>query len=535
MSRSRTFLLACWLFLLPGALVLAASDTAENKGTNELVILHTNDLHTHFAGNDKKANACNKEKDCQGGYGQIASRIEEIKKEHPNVLLLDAGDRLQGSLAYTLKKWQSAVDFEKFLPFDVVTLGNHEYDEGCDELAKYIEASGHKVVAANIKETEEGPINKNNVAPYEIKDFGKFKVGVVGLANSKISSSSTSCKNLVFTDPEKAAQEAINDLKKQGVGLIIVLSHLGIEKDIELASELRDADIIVGGHSHKYIGEGSAIGPYPFVLDSPEGRSVLMVTTNGLARYLGDLRLELAEDGSLQSWKGNLTRLSSAGGQKEISTLIDQYYKQIQEMLKQPVFINKVDSNDGFDACRHGPCLTASLMADVMLKYAKQHGAQIALINGGTVRNGLPVGMVTQGDLLSAMPFGDIVVLKELKGSEILQALEHGVSDLDGVGPWMLHASGLKYSFKPNATEGRRLVKAEAVLPDGKTEPIDPNKQYIVAITEFLSDGGDGQIALKESKTLKRDGVKVKDLITKEFKKGRPLNKDYPPDIEILN
>ncbi|MCD8340444.1 MAG: metallophosphoesterase, partial [Burkholderiales bacterium] len=360
-----------WLFLFS---IACSGQPLPTPSTQELLILHTNDLHTHFAGTDKHGNACNTEENCQGGYGQIAELIKKFKEDNPNVLVLDAGDRLQGSLAYSINKWPGAKEFEKYLQLDVATLGNHEYDEGCEELSKYIRNSNYKVVAANVKIGEVGELKPADVVPYEIRQYGNMKIGIVGLASDVLSKTSPSCNNLSFLPPIQAAQKAIDNLKKQGVSLIIVISHLGIERDIELGRALKGANIIVGGHSHKYIGEGSSIGPYPFILKEADGKPVLMVTTNGLARFLGELRIKYDQNGDLLSWEGMPIYLGKAGGEKEITDLIQKNYKEVKEMLETPLFTNQVDTKDGFDACRHGFCLTASLMADVIKEYGKDKG-----------------------------------------------------------------------------------------------------------------------------------------------------------------
>ncbi len=503
---------------------------------DELVIVHTNDLHTHFAGNDKVANACNREENCQGGYGQIANLMAEKKAANQNVLVIDAGDRLQGSLIYSIKKWPAVVEVEKFMDFDIATLGNHEFDEGCEELAKYLNASKFPVVAANLAPGAACPLSKANIVPYKIYDFGSFTVGVIGLANSSVFVGAKACNSTVFKDPKASAQKAIDELKAKGINLIIITSHLGLPEDLLLGGTLKGADIIVGGHSHKYIGPGSEIGPYPIVVTSAEDKPVLIVTTNGLARFLGELKVKLSSEGKMLSWSGNPIHLGPAGGNKNITEVVNKDYEQIKNLLNQSVGVNEVVYPDGMEACRHGVCLTAALMAQVMLDYSRPLGANIALINGGTTRNGIPSGKVTLGDLLSAMPFGDLVVLKELTGAQLMQVLEHGVTGKDGVGPRMLHTAGLKYSYKVGDVSGPRLVSAELVLPDGSTKPINPKEKYIVAVNAFCAEGGDGQVILAQSKTIADTGVLVLDLMVELFKKESPLTKK-PEDgiIQISN
>lgn len=109
---------------------------------------------------------------------------------------------------------------------------------------------------------------------------------------------------------------------------------------------------------------------------------------------------------------------------------------------------------DGLDPCREGDCLSAMITTDAMLDYARPKGAVVALINGGNFRAALPVGKITQGDIDNLLPFKDKVLLKKYTGKQLFDAVEHGVSDVDGIGPRIIQASGLRYTYSPTAPVG---------------------------------------------------------------------------------
>ncbi len=490
---------------------------------DELVIYHTNDLHTHFAGNDKRANACVKEENCTGGYGQVAFIIEEARKNGENFIFLDAGDRLQGSLFYTMKKWRVASEFDNLLGFDAATLGNHEFDEGCGELAKYISESNSPILAANLQPGVTCPLHNAPISKSKIIQAGNIRVGVIGLASSLVYSGSRACPGTLFTDPKKTAREEIDKLRAQGVDVVVLLSHLGMPLDIELAGMVKGADIIVGGHSHTYLGKDSPDGAYPTVINSADDKPVLMVTTNGLARYLGKLTVKVSPGHGVKSWEGSAIELGAAGGNKEISDLIRQNEGELTESLGKVIGENAIVCNDGFDACRHGSCLTAELAADLILEHGRSYGAQIAFINGGTVRNSLPVGKVTAGDLVSAMPFEDVAEYHEYTGAQLLLAIEHSVADSDGVGPRLLQGAGIEYTYDPKASLKERLISVRLVDPDGTRREIDPNAKYIVGLNSYIANGGNDYQVFRQGRVVARPGTLVLDLMKKRFAEHKVL------------
>ena len=139
--------LLCALFLLMVACAPAHRKTTPDAGL-ELRLLHVNDTHAFLAGIDEHMNACFEAADCRGGLARISAAIQTARQEQDNVIALDAGDQFQGTLFYSVNKWPVIAAADALLPYDAMTLGNHEFDEGCRELARFLEAQPLPVLAA---------------------------------------------------------------------------------------------------------------------------------------------------------------------------------------------------------------------------------------------------------------------------------------------------------------------------------------------------------------------------------------------------
>lgn len=511
----RTMLLSCCAALF---LTACAHRQARHVDTRaDLLILHTNDTHAHVAGIDNYGNACMDDKDCRGGLARIAAAIKDAKAQGANVLALDAGDMFTGTLFYGVNKWPMQAELNRLMPYDAATLGNHEWDEGCAELAKYLEAKRpFPMLAANLKPKKGCPLLYSDTPPYIVREIGGHKVGVIGLANDEVVGLASACPQTRFADRVETVQAAVRELEKQGVNRIVLVTHIGLPADRELARSVDGVDVIVGGHTHSYLGPGSKEGPYPIVEKSPSGRPVLVVTAKRATQYLGELACNFDKDGVLTSWSGQAVELQPADSRDAaVSAKVADYAKTLNVFRSRKLGSHNIDLGpDGMDACRENECLTAMIMTDAMLDYGRHYGARIALHNGGGVRAALRPGEITQGDVLTAFPFGKRIFVREYTGEQIWEALEHGVAGEDAKGPQILQTAGLRYIVDGSKPAGKRVLKAEVLDENGRAEPLRPRGQYVVVLPEYIAKGGD-----------------FFDMLTK----GRVVTSPEPVDAEMLS
>lgn len=516
------------LLLFPLSLALGGCSHTQHVSPTEnglaLIILHTNDTHSHIAGINTYGNACFDDAECRGGLSRIATAIRAAKAGNDNVIALDAGDQFQGTLFYSVNKWPMLAELARHMPYDAMTLGNHEFDEGCLELTRFLEVLPFPALAANLKPEKGCPLLKGNYAPYVIFTVRGQKVAVAGIANNEVASLAAACPQTRFEDTVACLQRTVKELEARGVKHIIALTHIGLPEDRQLARSVDGVDIIVGGHSHSYLGPDSEEGPYPIVERSPSGQPVLVVSARRATQYLGELSVSFDEQGVPRAWSGGARELAATEPRDaEISTLVKKYAAILDKYRNITVGSHYISMPDGMDACREDDCLGGSLIADAMLEYARPFGGQVALCNGGSVRAALPAGSISRGDLLSVIPFGNTLVMRELTGEQVLAALENGVSEEGARGPRLLHTAGLRYVVDGTRPTGSRVVRAEFLDEKGRATPLDLKARYGIVTIEYLARGGDSYGMLRGSKVIPSPEPIDITVVEEYLKKHSPL------------
>lgn len=232
----------------------ASTTTSHRKGDKQLVILHTNDTHSCiFPLNPNLADTL---KAGRGGFLRRIAMLKEERRKHPDLLLFDSGDFSQGSPYYTLFKGDVEVGLMNEMHYDAVTIGNHEFDYGLENMAKLFKAARFPIICANYD--FRGTPVEGLVKPYVIIERNGVKIGVFGLGPKL--DGLVDAKNYGATryiDPVEATNKVVRELKdKHRCDLIICVSHLGwTERGINdqiLIPQTRDIDLVLGGHSHTF-------------------------------------------------------------------------------------------------------------------------------------------------------------------------------------------------------------------------------------------------------------------------------------------
>lgn len=528
LSRERTLPSPFTALLCALLLLMAACAPAHHKATPddglELRLLHVNDTHAFLAGIDDHMNACFEATDCRGGLARISAAIRAARQEQDNIIALDAGDQFQGTLFYSVNKWPMIAAADALLPYDAITLGNHEFDEGCRELARFLEAQPLPVLAANLVPQQGCPLAGSRIRPYIVRTVRGTRVGVIGLANDEVTGLAAACPQTAFRDARTTLQRYVAELEAQGIRHIIAVTHLGLERDRELARSVNGIDVIVGGHTHTYLGPGSKDGPYPIVEHAPDGSPVLVVTAARATRYLGDLSITFDAAGTPVAWTGGPRELVPALPQDEAMTrLVANYAESLERYRTEIVGRHNIQMPDGMEACRKGDCFSGLLTADAFLEYGRPQGARLALVNGGGLRASLPAGDISRGDLLALHPFDGQVYVREYSGQQIREALEHAVSGPNGEGPQLLQVAGLIYEADTSRPAGQRLRSVHIVDEQGQRHALDPQRRYGVVLSDFLASGGDGFGMLRHGRLLATSPLSVRELTGDYIRRHSPL------------
>ncbi|MEW5816003.1 MAG: 5'-nucleotidase C-terminal domain-containing protein [Spirochaetota bacterium] len=284
----------------------------------KLSILHVNDTHSKLEPTIEKLTMNLddqlKEKAVYvelGGFPQLQSAEELLKKKEANTLFLHAGDMFQGTLYFTKYQGEADVDFWNLMKVDAATLGNHEFDKGPEILQmNLLNPAGFLLVSANVDVSREPLItDKSKIKPYVIKEIGGGKVGIIGICTVETPFISSPGKNIGFNETVVSVQQAVADLTSKSINKIVLLSHQGYSEDMKLATVLSGVDIIVGGHSHTLLGDFSGIGlasagGYPAKVKDRDNNDVLIVQAGEWGKILGHLKVQFDEKGQIVSYEG---------------------------------------------------------------------------------------------------------------------------------------------------------------------------------------------------------------------------------------
>lgn len=481
-----------WLSL--PILTLAAGFAAPAQAEFSLNILHINDFHSRFesiTGTDSTCNAEGETKgECFGGVARLKTEIDLKKKAAAdageNVVLLSAGDNFQGSLFYTQYKSQIVADFMNDMGFDVVATGNHEFDDGPAEYAKFLEAATFPIIGGNF-DTSSDPDLKGRPPGVHVMTIGGEKIAFVG-ATTEETPEIASVGSVAFQSVTDYVKGAVDALTEAGINKIIVISHIGYNIDLELAKAVPDIDVIVGGHSHTFLGTGEGeAGPYPTMVGE-----VPVVQAGQYGKVLGDLKVTWDDSGKVLSAEGApiLLDVSVTPDQGFIDRLAEAG-KPLEE-LKNKVIGTAAEAIQGDrNVCRVMECSMGNLVADAQLDRVADQGVTISIANSGGLRASIDAGEVTMGEVLTVLPFSNTLATFQLTGADLVASLENGVSQIADVAGRFPQVAGLKYTFDTSKDVGSRV--SDVMVQEGDAwVPIDPAKTYGLVTNNYVRGGGDG-------------------------------------------
>ena len=472
---------------LPFLFAAPALRPARAQPVHRLRLLHMNDFHSRHEGADATGAACRAGRPCYGGAARLVSAFAaaraEAAAEGRASLALDAGDQFQGTLFYTQHRGLTEAGVLRRWGVQGMVPGNHEFNHGPANLARFLDALGQPLLAANL-DTSAEPALHGRVVPGQVFEIGGARIGVVGLALEGTPSISSPGPNLRFTSAEEAAERTIAAMRAAGPITIIALSHRGFGADLALAAALPGIDVIVGGHSHTMVD--------PTRLVEGRDRPVRIVQAGALGRWAGVLDLDLEASGRVVAHGAGLRELDAALPEDAgTASFIAEQAAPMAELRARPA--GRTGGSFDIASCRQAECAIGNLVTEAML--AATPSADLALTNSGAIRAGLPAGQVTLGDVLTVLPFGNTLATVRLRGADLLAALEHGLGR-GGTGAFPQMA-GLAVEFAPQAPAGQRVLAAR-IKQGPKAGPVDPGATYVVVTNNFLRNGGDAYVMLRD-------------------------------------
>ena len=456
---------------------VAVANAPKLKVTEEknLVIMHLNDTHGRVE--EGKYDGM--------GYARVKTLVDAEREVNDNVLLIDAGDTIHGTVFAALSRGESIVDIMNTMDYTAMAPGNHDFNYGLDRLEELEEKMNFEVLASNVEYKENG---NTAFKPYIIKEIDGMKIGILGVSTPETAykTSPTNVEAVTFTNPIATAKKAVKELSDKGVHYIIAVSHLGMDEDsyytsIRLAEEVEGIDLIVDGHSHTTLKNGLQLD------------DTLIVQTGFYDKNLGKVEIAINTDGSSDTTASLISKDFAMENVAKDAGIVEtiQNIKVTNEKITGIVLGHSDITLDGErDQVRTGETNLGNLLTTSMLK---KTGADLAITNGGGIRASINEGQITKGDVISVLPFGNYVVVIEVTGQDVVDAIENGIQSYPNARGAFPHIDGMTVKFDPSKEAFSRVV--EVTMADG--EKLDPAKTYTVATNDFMAVGGDQYSSFK--------------------------------------
>ena len=487
----------------------AAAD--ETGAAGGVTVLYTNDIHTYIT------------KDLT--YSKVAAYKDSLE----NVLLVDAGDHIQGTAYGSMDKGATIAQLMNAAGYDLATLGNHEFDYGMDGCMAAIEAADFPYVSCNFYHEANGVAGENVLDSYKVFEVGGVKIAFIGITTPESFTKSTPSYfqdengNYIYgiaggTDGEAlytAVQNAI-DAASAEADYVIALGHLGVDESSqpwtsrEVIANTTGLDAFIDGHSHTTI-------PMEEVTD--EGGSTVILTQTG--SYLDAVgQMTIAADGTITTQLLTAENLAEVTPDAEVKAIEDAWVAELDEQLGQVIGYSQV-TLDNYDAegnrlVRKQETNTGDFAADALYYLFDEMDldVDVAVMNGGGVRNEAVTGEISYQTCKAIHTFGNVACLQTVTGQQLLDALEWGAKDVTADGSvengGFLHVSGLRYTINTaipstvqqddkgvwtsGPTGAYRVTNVEVLNNEtGAYEPLDLTAQYNLAGYNYtLRDLGDG-------------------------------------------
>lgn len=486
------------LFLVP------AVSFTQGNGATEVTLLTTSDLQSQLTPYTTKVVIGGVKKKIEvGGAARIVYLVKRIKGERGNTLFLTSGDDFLGPWFRTFKGIPETLVWDEIA--DAWEPGNHEFDQGPEVFGKALDYVTFPVICSNIDVSKESALN-GKIQRGLLKNVDGVKIGIFGLITPSLPLITNLGEKIkVNGDLVSVAREMVAALRKQGADIVVAVTHIGIDADVDLASKVDGIDVIVGGHSHTLIQEAVEV-------TTPDGGKTIIVQDGARAAYLGDLQLYIAGQ-RIDHYKWTLHLLDNSVPFDQFTRALISYF---QSKMPPPEVVGEslVDLDARKSVVRTQEAAIGNLFTDAMNEAVH---TTIAVTNGGGIRGDkiYPKGQITTATLTEMHPFGNSIEVVKLTGAQLKQALERGAAALlaknDPRNPEtiisgsFLQVSGLKYTIDVDKTPQQLTEDSTAIKVPGERvedvlvngEPLAMNKIYTVATNDYMSRGGDGYIMLK--------------------------------------
>ena len=466
------------------SLPLISLGTISQSESVKVTIVHFNDLDQMSAD------------DGRGGVAKLAAIIAEERSKNENVLVTFGGDTISPSLMSALDQGEHMIELLNHLDLTAMVLGNHEFDFGPEIAKQRISEATFPIISANNADPS-GNIIAGTTKTIT-QEIDGFQIGIIGLTTVGTLVKS-SPGEFTFLNPAEVAAVEGSRLREEGSDLIIALAHTDIGEDEELV-QAGIVDVLLSGDDHAKIVEFSNDTLY---VESGEQAELVTII---------DLYLDRVEDdGDMEFvWSYDVRILDSFRFEEDttLASKVASYEAKLDSELSVELGTTTTELDSRRETIRNKEAAIGNLFADAIREATN---SDISLVNGGGIRGNKTYDagtVLTRRDIQSELPFGNSVVVLEVSGQVILDALENGFSKIEEGAGRFPHVSGLEIVVDTNAEPGNRVV---SVVYDN--EPLDLNATFQFAVNNYVAAGGDGYDMFPIQKVIVDENAAILDSV----------------------
>ncbi len=467
------FLTLFIIFIFTSSAFPQKSDSKRNT-VKKLTILHWNDFHARnlpYRISKKDSVTGESESYYIGGTSNMLGYINKLREK--NTLLLNGGDDFQGTPISTITRGNSQIELLNLYGLDAFVIGNHEFDYGQYSLDSALKKANFDYLSANVfLKSEKRTFGK----PYVIKKINGIKCGIIGLTATDLMTLTLpkNVSDIEMLNTDSVITAGVKYLKKKKCDLIILLTHIGLDKDKKLAEKFsKDIDIIIGGHSHTPLFRPEIV------------KGVVIAQAGSYSRWLGkiDMTVDTEKDTVLNSFAKLIeTKMDSSIYDRKAQMKVESMLAAVQGDLMNVIGNLESDWKRGFSEESN----LGQWEADAV---RNKVGTDIAFLNSGGIRKDLPKGEITINDIWEINPFGNTIVTFVISGKGLMQMIKNNIKsrvmEIDELGSSdMIIVSGIKVVYDSKKVLAGDDNFIEKVLVNG--EEISDSKNYTVATNNYV-------------------------------------------------
>lgn len=465
-------------------------------------ILHINDLYDVAP-----------DEEGVGGVARLKTLVDEARQEDPSTLLIVSGDFLSPSLLSSQDMGSHMIELLNMMETDYVTIGNHDLDFGSENLKRRIAQSRFKWMASNVLENGGAIAGTHYV---DIKRIKRVNVGFFGLLDSKAMDSYYLPKHIDALDHLEAARRAVKALRQRNAEVIVAITHMDASADLVLAENIPEIDLILGGHDHVVVNQ------------STRGARIFKSGYN--ASHLGKVDI-FTRGGKVDTVEGYHVKIdNNIPEETQAAEYVAEEFRQLDARFRGTVGVVSTPLDATSRANRTRETILGDFITDTMRETMV---ADLAIINSGAIRSEkvYQPGALTKKELISIMPFGNVLCKVKVMGHVIKEALEHSFAEYEKRKGSFLQISGMRVEADLARAPGARITSVHI-----QGSPLNEGRVYTLALNDYLLQGGDGYGMFYNAETMigANYGQPLVSVVENFIRKKRVISAETDGRISIL-